>query len=319
MPAVVLRVLYGDGRGEILAKIAEELQQALARRAVSGEAGRAAARVLARGAGWTVSDVMCTSGPRDRPFEERHGSFSIAIVAAGTFQYRSAAGSVLMTPGSVLLGSAGQCFECGHEHGSGDRCFSFGYAPEYFEKLAADAGISGAGLDFRVNRLPPLRALSPLVARVCAAMDHAANAPWEELGVKLAATVAGMTAGLPVGSGKTPPGATARVAKVVRRMEREAGTPLGLAGMAREARLSPYHFLRTFQALTGVTPHQYILRDRLRRAALRLAEDGAARPAKILDIALDCGFGDVSNFNRAFRAEFGMCPRAYRLRTRGRE
>ena len=42
---------------------------------------------------------------------------------------------------------------------------------------------------------------------------------------------------------------------------------------------------------------------------MRLAEE----PARILDIALDCGFGDVSNFNRAFRAEFGVTPRAYRL------
>jgi len=37
-----------------------------------------------------------------------------------------------------------------------------------------------------------------------------------------------------------------------------------------------------------------------------------AEPAKILDIALDSGFADLSNFNRAFRTEFGLSPRAYR-------
>jgi AraC-like DNA-binding protein len=58
----------------------------------------------------------------------------------------------------------------------------------------------------------------------------------------------------------------------------------------------------------GVTPHQYVLRARLRRAGLRLK----AQRAKVLDIALDSGFGDVSNFNRAFRAEFGVSPRDYR-------
>ena len=47
-------------------------------------------------------------------------------------------------------------------------------------------------------------------------------------------------------------------------------------------------------------------------AALRLV----AEPAKVLEIALDCGFGDVSNFNRAFRAEFGVSPRVYRGRAR---
>jgi AraC-like DNA-binding protein len=80
--------------------------------------------------------------------------------------------------------------------------------------------------------------------------------------------------------------------------------------MAGAAGLSPYHFLRTFQRLTGVTPHQYIVRARLRDAAIRLS----ARGRKILDIALDSGFGDVSNFNRAFRTEFGLSPREYRKR-----
>jgi AraC-like DNA-binding protein len=55
------------------------------------------------------------------------------------------------------------------------------------------------------------------------------------------------------------------------------------------------------------------MRARLRRAALRLSSG----KGKIVDIALDCGFGDVSNFNRAFRAEFGMSPRAYRGRNPG--
>jgi AraC family transcriptional regulator len=38
----------------------------------------------------------------------------------------------------------------------------------------------------------------------------------------------------------------------------------------------------------------------------------AVGPGKILDIALDCGFGDVSNFNRAFRAKFGINPARFR-------
>jgi len=57
-----------------------------------------------------------------------------------------------------------------------------------------------------------------------------------------------------------------------------------------------------------VTPHQYVLRARLRRAATRLATEAG----KILDLAFESGFGDLSNFNRAFRAEFGTSPRAYR-------
>ena len=92
-------------------------------------------------------------------------------------------------------------------------------------------------------------------------------------------------------------------------MESDSDIPHDLASLAQMARLSRYHFLRTFEGLTGATPHQYLLRIRLRRAALRLRTE----PAKILDVALDCGFGDVSNFNHAFRVEFGVSPRGYRL------
>ena len=81
-----------------------------------------------------------------------------------------------------------------------------------------------------------------------------------------------------------------------------------VADMAREARLSRYHFLRVFQRITGLTPHRYLLRARLRRVATRLLVEGTA----VLDIALDSGFGDISNFNHAFRAEFGVSPRIYR-------
>jgi AraC family transcriptional regulator len=82
-----------------LAKIAVKLEQALAQRAVNGALGHLATQVLAQGDGWVVADVVCTSGPQDRPFEERHSQVCIAMVAAGSFQYRSAAGRELMTPG----------------------------------------------------------------------------------------------------------------------------------------------------------------------------------------------------------------------------
>ncbi|HWY48040.1 MAG TPA: AraC family transcriptional regulator [Bryobacteraceae bacterium] len=296
-----------------MAKIAVELEHALARRALDGAAGQATARRIAQGHGWTVQDIVCTSGPQDRPFEEQHSGFSIAIVAAGSFQYRSSIGHELMTPGSLLLGNAGQCFECGHEHGVGDRCISFYYAPEYFDRLTADAGARGSSLGFRTLRLPPLRALSSLIARACAGltMDDELDVPWEELSIQLAAHTIQIAGGFRSDPNDPPPSAVARVTRAVRAIERHPDATLTLGGLAQEAGLSPYHFLRTFERLTGLTPHQYVLRARLREAAIRLAD--TERRAKILDIALDSGFGDVSNFNRAFRAEFGVTPRVYRF------
>src|SRR6185295_6149296 len=139
-----------------------------------------------------------------------------------------------------------------------------------------------------------------------------ASVSWEEIGVQMAARTLRLTGGFPSGAAPVSPAATARVTRAVRRIERDPGDGVSLAELAQEARLSPYHFLRTFQRLTGVTPHQYVRRLRLREAATRLA----AGPGRIADVALDSGFGDVSNFNHAFRAEFGASPRAYRLGSR---
>lgn len=201
-----------------------------------------------------------------------------------------------MTPGSVMLGGAGQSFECSHPHGTGDRCIGFSFTPAYFDRMEAKPA-------FRALRIPPVRALSALVAQ---AQSPRSGESWEELALALAGRAVRLDEGTP--HDELPASALARVARVVRMLDQEPEAPADLTALAGLARLSPYHFLRTFQAVTGVTPHQYLLRTRLRRAARRLATE----PGKVLDIALDCGFGDVSNFNRAFRSEFGVSPRIWR-------
>jgi AraC-like DNA-binding protein len=213
-----------------------------------------------------------------------------------------------MTPGALLLGNPGQYFECEHRHGAGDRCISFRYAPDVFARIAADAGARGRRSPFRSLRLPPVRGLSPVVARACAGLVGAMAVSWEELGVELAARTAAISGGLSRGVSGTSRDAVARVTRIVRTIERHPEGDFTLDVLAKGAELSPYHFLRTFAGVTGVTPHQYLLRCRLREAATRLSAD----PSKVLDIALDCGFGDISNFNHAFRAEFGVAPRAFR-------
>jgi AraC-like DNA-binding protein len=291
-----------------LAKIAVELDYALARRKEDGTPGQTAPCVIAKGYGWSVADVVCTCGPADHPYEERHSRDTIAIVQAGSFEYRSAAGRGFMTAGSLMLGTHGQSFECAHRHGEGDRCVSFWYAPDYFERLAADAGAGRSERRFKVASLPALRPLSPLVAYAGLGIRRAAGMPWEELAVTLAARTVRLASGVSIRNVAPPLNAEARVARAVRMIDRHPEAALTLAQFARVSGLSPYHFLRTFKSLIGVTPHQYVLRARLREAAARLAIE----PSKVLDVALDCGFGDVSNFNRAFRAEFGDSPLAFR-------
>jgi AraC-like DNA-binding protein len=104
-----------------------------------------------------------------------------------------------------------------------------------------------------------------------------------------------------------------RVIETALWIDANAGHEVDLATAAAEAGLSPFHFLRLFRRVLGVTPHQYLLRSRLRRAARLLAEHD--RP--ITDVALDVGFGDLSNFVRTFHKAAGMSPRRFREAARG--
>lgn len=296
--------MLSASRANFLGKIAGDLERALTRQAGTGSAGRAQERRVVQSEGWSVFDVICTSGPHDRPFEEQHEGVSIAVVAAGTFQYRSPLGRDMLTPGSLLLGNPGQCFECGHEHAAGDRCIAFKYAPEFFDAITG-------GRAFRRSHLPPARELSRVVARAAAGAALGADVSWEETAVDLAVAATDLTSDR-VASRSIPVGAMRRVTDSVRRIEADPAGAWSLSRLASEAGQSPFQYLRAFQQVTGVTPHQFVLRARLRGAALRLLSGDE----KVIEVALGAGFGDVSNFNAAFKREFGVNPRAYRRTSR---
>lgn len=283
----------------------DPLADALARKAATRVAGAAETRPLAAGDGWRVVDIVCTAGPHDRPFEERQVAATISLVVSGTFVYRSERGTSLLSPGSFLLGEVGQRYECSHQHGEGDRCLSFQFDPEVYERVAHDAGATPAA--FARDRLPPLRGLAAISARARAAT--AGDDAFEEVAIALAGTVA-RTVGEAASSASERAPDPGRIARVLRRLEARTAEPCRLDDLARDAGMSRFHFLRTFTRVTGVTPHQWILRARLREAAARLT----STKAPVTEIALDVGFDDLSNFIRTFRAEFGVSPRAHRAR-----
>jgi len=86
-----------------------------------------------------------------------------------------------------------------------------------------------------------------------------------------------------------------------------------LEDAAAQAGVSAFHFLRAFSAVLGVTPHQYLLRSRLRHAARLLADDARS----VTDIAYDVGFADLSNFVRTFHRAAGISPLKFRQASRG--
>jgi len=260
--------------------------------------------LLASGPGWRVEDVICSAGPHDRPFEEQHDLVCVAAVTRGTFQYRSPDGRATLAPGALMLGNPGACFECGHEHGVGDRCLSFHFDPGFFEEVVASVpGVRR--LSFAMPRIPPSKTLLPLIAAAEAADD---NLEFEEAALRVAGAAAAAQGGTS--------GAVRhlrqehRVAEVLRWIEAEPDEPITLRGLACHTAMSRYHFLRTFRAVSGMTPYQFVLAQRLRRAAARLRQTSTPISA----IAYEAGFGDLSTFNRRFRRIIGMTPSAWRNR-----
>lgn len=214
-----------------------------------------------------------------------------------------------MAPGALMLGNAGSCFECGHEHGIGDRCLSFHFEPGWLDAVLAS--IRGArDLGFSAPRLPPSEALMHLIA--VAETAWADPLALEEVALRMAG--AALLAQEGASARPASPRDEKRVSEAIHFIEGSPEEPLTLADLARAVAMSPYHFLRTFRAVTGVTPHQFILGQRLRLAAARLTQT----TDQISDIALAAGFGDLSTFNRRFRRIMGMTPGAWRQRVKAR-
>jgi len=61
-----------------------------------------------------------------------------------------------------MLGNPGACFECGHEHGVGDRCLSFHFDPGVFEEIVASVP-RARRMTFTIPRLAPSEALLPVI------------------------------------------------------------------------------------------------------------------------------------------------------------
>jgi transcriptional regulator GlxA family with amidase domain len=94
-------------------------------------------------------------------------------------------------------------------------------------------------------------------------------------------------------------------------MDRTYAEPLDVPSLARIACVSESHFIRTFHAVFGETPHRYLQRRRVERAMSLLRETDRS----LTDICLDVGFTSLGTFSRTFRDIVGEPPSAYRLAT----
>lgn len=92
-------------------------------------------------------------------------------------------------------------------------------------------------------------------------------------------------------------------------MDRTYAQPLDVPALARIAIVSEAHFIRTFRATFGETPHRYLQRRRVERSMFLLRETNRS----VTDICLDVGFNSLGTFSRTFRDVVGQSPTDYRL------
>lgn len=94
-------------------------------------------------------------------------------------------------------------------------------------------------------------------------------------------------------------------------MDRTYAEPLDVPALARIACVSEAHFIRTFRATFGETPHRYLQRRRVERSMWLLRETDRS----VTEICLDVGFTSLPTFSRTFREIVGVPPVAYRRGT----
>lgn len=256
----------------------------------------------------SVYRFRCTAGPHDQPYAEVHRSYSLAYVVSGSFGCRTLGGQHELVAGAVMVGKPEQEYTATHEHHAcGDECLSLQLSQELAESLAADRRA------WDLARLPPLPQLMVLGELLRATAEGRSDVGADEAALLFASRFAATARGNEEPGTKTTARDRRRAVEAALWIEEYSADELSLEAAAREANLSAFHFLRLFSKVLGVTPHQYLMRTRLRRAA-RLLADGNL---PVTEVALEAGIADLSNFVRSFRRAAGTSPGAFRRAARG--
>lgn len=212
-----------------------------------------------------------------------------------------------MNPGlGIWLSGDEQRFDW---EGGGSRQFLF-VEPAYAQQV-----LDGSGRLARPAARPHQGVCSPVARAIVDALaaDLREGSPagalvGDSLVTALLVHLWGGDAGARAGAGLAP----AVCRRVQAYIEERVASPVTLAELAGQARMSVRHFCRAFRASLGCSPHQYLLRQRVERAKAFIA----AGRMPLAEIAQTTGFADQSQLTRTFRRHAGMSPAAYRAATR---
>lgn len=255
-----------------------------------------------------VIDYRCEAGPETQPFVERHDRHSISYVRRGSFAVESRGRTFDLVAGSLFVGHPGDEYVCTHDHHvCGDECLSVQFEPELAETIADRADL------WRGVGIPPLAEMMVLGEFTQSVARGESDIGMDEAALVFASRFAALASGKSRAKISAQARERHRAVDAAAWIEAHSTQDIDLARVAKRSGISPFHFLRVFANVLGVTPHQYLVRARLKHAARLLADEERA----VTDIALDVGFADLSNFVRSFRRAAGVSPREFRKAARG--
>ncbi len=262
--------------------------------------------VLLKGA-VSAFDHRCDRGPNDQPFTELHDGFSLAYVRRGSFACSTLGQRHELVAGALMIGRPGDEYVCSHDHHEcGDECLHFQFAPELADQIAPDPA-------WRSGALPPLADVMVAGELAQTVASGRGDLGLDEAALMLASRFGQAVSGRKLAALRIRAADRRRAVETALWIDSYSHRTIDLSAAAARAGLSPFHFLRLFSAVIGASPHQYLVRSRLRHAARLLADD----ERDVTDVALDVGFADLSNFIRTFRRAAGVSPRAFRRLRKG--
>lgn len=261
------------------------------------------ATTLFSSADLTAVDYRCSYGPGDKPFLESHRRYSLAFVRKGSFGVSARGRAHDLVAGALMVGYPNDEYMCTHEHHArGDECLAFHFSPAFADALGGKAD------PWRAGGVPPLAELMVLGELAQAVVEGANDLGLDEVGWFFAFRFVELLSERKHKSAAVSAADRRRAVEAALWIDEHSHEDVNLDRAASAANLSPFHFLRMFSKAIGVTPHQYLVRSRLRRAAKLLVE----KERSVTDIALDVGFADLSNFVRTFHRAAGVPPGQFR-------
>jgi AraC family transcriptional regulator len=263
------------------------------------------------GAGWEGVEVEAFSLARPTPdLSICFTNLTVGMLRAGSTNLwiehprnsrRLEPGSIIMLPAATVLG------------GSNPQPLAW-TAIHLKPSLLATAAHDPVNLD-RVDIIPDVVFREPQIERLLLALEAEARSGFvsgrlfgEALGLALAVHLLGHYAG-GAGTPRQYRGGMTRyqLRRTIDYIRANLGHDLGVAELAAQAEMSHWHFCRMFKRTTGLSPHQFLMRERIEAAKMSLAKPDV----HLALIARDLGFADQSHFTMVFRRFTGMTPRRY--------